>query len=108
MGCFVPTCQPGGRSSPDARAADPEDGPGLAGLARAIRFELSEPDAGDGDPAQILVDGTPPGPELRSPAVEAIVSRTSRHPDVRLVLRERQRELAEGGAVMEGRDIGSV
>src|SRR5947207_1618920 len=74
----------------------------------AVRSGRPDPPAGDGVPAQVLVDARPPGPELRSPAVEAIVSRTSRHPDVRLVLRERQRELAEGGAVMEGRDIGSV
>jgi cytidylate kinase len=36
------------------------------------------------------------------------VSRVARHPEVREVLRQDQRRLAAGGAVMEGRDIGTV
>jgi CMP/dCMP kinase len=37
------------------------------------------------------------------------VSMVARHPDVRSIMRERQRELAEvGDAVIEGRDIGTV
>ena len=36
------------------------------------------------------------------------MSAVARHPEVRAVLRQEQRRLAAGGAVMEGRDIGSV
>jgi CMP/dCMP kinase len=46
---------------------------------------------------------------IRSPAVDRVVSTVARHPAVRAIMRERQRELAEAGeAVIEGRDIGTV
>lgn len=82
-------------------AVDPEDGPALASLAE--RVELDE----DG----VLVDGERiPGDALRTPEVAAQASRVSAHPQVRRVLVERQRAAARrlGGAVMEGRDIGTV
>ncbi len=86
------------------RAVDPDDGPGLARLAREMRFTLSE----DRPVPELEVDGRIPGPEIASPEVEGIVSQVARHPEVREVLRARQRRLGEGGAVVEGRDIGSV
>src|SRR5581483_9452106 len=44
-----------------------------------------------------------------TPAIETSISRVSHHPEVREVLRERQRELAdEQAVVMVGRDIGTV
>jgi CMP/dCMP kinase len=47
--------------------------------------------------------------EIRTVDIDRIVSSVARHPEVRAVLRERQRALAaEGRAVMEGRDIGAV
>jgi len=50
---------------------------------------------------------------LRSPEVSAAASRVSAHPELREVLVERQRTAAReaqaaGGAVVEGRDIGTV
>jgi CMP/dCMP kinase len=50
---------------------------------------------------------------LRTPEVSAAASRVSAHPDLREVLVERQRTAAReaqstGGAVVEGRDIGTV
>ena len=46
---------------------------------------------------------------IREPRIDRLVSTVARHPDVRSVMKERQRELAEGGdAVIEGRDIGTV
>ena len=45
---------------------------------------------------------------LTTHEVEARVSEVARHPEVRAVLRRVQRRLGEEGAVMEGRDIGSV
>lgn len=48
--------------------------------------------------------------ELRSEAVGGIASRISAYPAVREALLERQRDFAEGtsGAVLDGRDIGTV
>jgi cytidylate kinase len=46
---------------------------------------------------------------IRLPEIDRIVSTVARHPEVRQVMRDRQRELAEqGDAVIEGRDIGTV
>lgn len=49
-------------------------------------------------------------PELRSEPVSKIASAVSAYPSVRAALLERQREFArqEGGAVLDGRDIGTV
>ena len=49
-------------------------------------------------------------PELRSEAVGGLASRVSVHPAVRQALYERQRAFATqpGGAVLDGRDIGTV
>ena len=57
--------------------------------------------------------GMIPDDELRTPEVSAAASKVSAHPEVRLVLLEVQRRAAEdarkaGGAVVEGRDIGTV
>jgi cytidylate kinase len=49
-------------------------------------------------------------PELKSEAAGGIASRISAYPSVRAALLERQRRFAEqpGGAVLDGRDIGTV
>ncbi len=49
-------------------------------------------------------------PELRSEAAGALASRVSGHPTVRAALLERQRAFAaqSGGAILDGRDIGTV
>lgn len=80
---------------------DLEDGAALGSLAR------DNPITFDGD--RVLVrDGDVTG-VIRGPRIDRIVSTVARHPEVRLVMRERQRELAEAGnAVIEGRDIGTV
>ncbi len=60
------------------------------------------------------VDGSPvPEEDLRAPEVSAAASKVSARPEVREVLLSVQREAAqeargEGGAVVEGRDIGTV
>lgn len=89
------------RALADGVGAD--DRQGLERATRALRFEL------DGrHPPEVAIGGLPAGSDLTAPEVEAVVSTTSRHPAVRGALRERQRELAAGGCVMEGRDIGTV
>lgn len=49
-------------------------------------------------------------PELRSEYTGGLASRVSAHPDVRRALFERQRSFAlqDGGAVLDGRDIGTI
>jgi cytidylate kinase len=82
----------------------PSDGPALARLAEGSRFSLCP-----GDPVSALcIDDQPPGPGLATERVESIVSEVARHPEVRKVLRRVQRNLGMQGAVMEGRDIGTV
>ncbi|MFT3966817.1 MAG: (d)CMP kinase [Sphingobium sp.] len=56
-------------------------------------------------PEELLSD-----PELRTEASGALASRASRHPAVRQALLERQRAFAArpGGAILDGRDIGTV
>jgi cytidylate kinase len=112
------------------------DGPAASGkgtIARALaaHFGLPHMDTGmlyravalnlwrwGGDPASefealracdvAAVD--PADPELRSEAVSSIASRISAYPSVRTALLERQQEFAAqpGGAVLDGRDIGTV
>jgi cytidylate kinase len=81
-----------------------DDADALGELAGAIGFELDE----SARPPELLIDGRPPGGELTTPDVESSVSQVSAHPSVRTIFRGEQRRLAAGGAVMEGRDIGSV
>jgi cytidylate kinase len=78
-----------------------DDAPALAGLAGRLRFTLT------GEPPSLEVEGWPEA-ALTTPEVEARVSAVARHPAVRAVLRDEQRRLGREGAVMEGRDIGSV
>jgi CMP/dCMP kinase len=82
----------------------PEDAPALERLARGMSFELDS----SVRPPELKIDGRAPEAVLSSAEVESSVSAVARHPEVREVLREEQRRLAVGGAVMEGRDIGSV
>lgn len=85
------------------REVDVEDHRALTRLTETLHFTLSS-----ADPPELLIDGEPPSGELESADVEAHVSTVAKHPDVRAVMRAAQRRLGEGGAVMEGRDIGSA
>jgi len=84
------------------RGLDPDDAESLVSIAGGLAFSL------DDEAGSLLIDGVPPGPELASGEVEAVVSAVSRHPEVRDALRSVQRRLGLDGAVMEGRDIGTV
>jgi cytidylate kinase len=83
---------------------DPHDGAALEGLARTLTVDLDT----TVEPPELRIDGHRPGPELTTPEVEGSVSLVSSHRAVRAVMVERQRALADAGAVMEGRDIGRV
>jgi cytidylate kinase len=82
---------------------DVEDEGALAALIGTLHFSLS----GDA-PAELWIGGAPPSDDLESADVEAHVSAVAKHPRVRTAMRAAQRALGEGGAVMEGRDIGSA
>lgn len=84
--------------------ADPDDEPALVRLVSEMRFGID----GSVVPPSLTIDGYAPGEELTRAEVEAIVSAVSRHPGVRALLREEQRRLGVDGAVVEGRDIGTV
>jgi cytidylate kinase len=112
------------------------DGPAASGkgtIARALarHFGLPHMDTGmlyravalklwrwGGDPAQEFealracddLGFDPADPELRSEPVSKIASMISAYPSVRAALLERQQEFAEqtDGAVLDGRDIGTV
>lgn len=85
-----------------ADLADPDE---VAATVAAVRIELSTDPA---SPAARL-DGEDVSVLIRSPAVTAAVSAVSAVPAVRALLVALQRELAgSGGAVLEGRDIGTA
>lgn len=86
------------------REVAPTDGPVLASLVEDLSFEMDPAAA----PPRLLVNGAPSAGELRTPEVEAIVSEVSRHPELRAALHAVQRRLGSEGAVVEGRDIGTV
>lgn len=80
-------------------------------VGRQIALNGGDPD----DPAQALAacgfpDSMLADPELRSEATGGLASKVSVHPTVRRALYERQRAFATqpGGAVLDGRDIGTV
>jgi cytidylate kinase len=57
----------------------------------------------------VTIDGTDVTQEIRTPAIDRAAAAVARLPRVREVLVARQRALgAEGGIIMEGRDIGTV
>jgi cytidylate kinase len=124
------------RQTSDGRILIAVDGPAASGkgtIARALaeHFRLPHMDTGllyravalnlwrwGGDPGNQFealracddLGFDPADAELRSEPVSEIASRISAYPEVRKALFERQREFASqpGGAVLDGRDIGTV
>jgi cytidylate kinase len=79
-----------------------DDGPALAELARSRPVTF-----GDGEHVEIA--GADVTARIRLPEIDASVPVVARHPEVREVMRQRQRELGrDGDVVIEGRDIGVV
>lgn len=84
-------------------------------LYRAVGRQVQLNDGDPDDPPDALAacafpDELLADPMLRSEEVGGYASRVSIHPDVRRALYERQRAFATqpGGAVLDGRDIGTV
>jgi cytidylate kinase len=81
---------------------DLSDGERLGELASANPVEL-DPDG------RVSIGGADVTSVIREVRIDKMVPVVARHPTVRQVMRERQRELADvGDAVMEGRDVGTV
>jgi CMP/dCMP kinase len=58
---------------------------------------------------RVWIDDTDVTAAIRKSRIDRVVPVVARHPQVRTVMRARQRELAEAGdVVIEGRDIGTV
>jgi cytidylate kinase len=79
-----------------------DDAQALAALA------VSHP-VGFGDDGSVSIAGRDVTSRIREPEIDAAVPVVARHPEVREVMRVRQRELGRSGdSVIEGRDIGVV
>lgn len=80
-------------------------------VGRQVAINQGDPnDAKDALAASHFADDLLDDPILRSEDVGGLASRVSLHPEVRRALFERQRSFATqpGGAVLDGRDIGTV
>lgn len=84
------------------RAFDLEDGAALGQLAEENPVDLDETGC-------VTIAETDVTEGIRQAEIDRLVPIVARHPEVRNVMRRRQRDLADlGNAVIEGRDIGTV
>ena len=83
---------------------DPADADAVVALAQDLDIDLE----GDPDSLKVLLNGRDVTEEIRSENVTAMSSVVSTIPGVRRAMVTRQRELAKRGAVLNGRDIGTV
>ena len=84
------------------RSLDLENGEPLGTLADENPVGLDET-------GRVTIAGRDVTEEIRQAEIDRLVPIVARHPEVRAVMRRRQRELADlGNAVIEGRDIGTV
>jgi cytidylate kinase len=88
-----------------SRDVDLADTDQVAALARELPLQLGT----DPEDPHVLVDGNDVGEVIRTPEISAAVSAVATNLGVREELVRRQRAIAaEGGAVIEGRDITTV
>jgi cytidylate kinase len=84
------------------RGVDLGDADACADLARAEPVTFDDDD-------RVWIAGTDVTSSIRGPRIDRMVPVVARHPPVREVMRERQRQLGrDGNVVIEGRDIGTV
>jgi CMP/dCMP kinase len=87
------------KAANDGLSLDDEDA--VAALAHGARLFVG--------PHAVLIDGHDVTSAIRTPEIDRAAAATARLPKVRLALVEMQRaEGADGGVVMEGRDIGTI
>lgn len=81
----------------------------IAALTRAARLDFQMAEAGGDGEQSVLLDGEDVTEEIRTPDISTLASAVSAIPGVRSALVAQQQVLgAQGGVVMEGRDIGTV
>lgn len=83
---------------------DPHDADAIVALAEDLDVDLQ----GDPDSLKVLLHGRDISEAIRSEAVTAMASVVSTISGVRRAMVARQRELGKRGAVLNGRDIGTV
>jgi cytidylate kinase len=83
---------------------DPADTEAVAALAARVDIDLE----GDADSLKVLLENRDVTEEIRSESVTAMSSVVSTNPGVRRAMVERQRQMGRRGAVLNGRDIGTV
>ena len=83
---------------------DPNDADAVASLAHEIDINLQ----GDPDSLTVLLGGRDITEQIRTEQVTAMSSVVSTNPGVRRAMVERQRMMGGRGAVLNGRDIGTV
>ena len=83
---------------------DPNDKQSVVALANRIEIDLE----GDPDSLCVLLDGRDVTEQIRTESVTEMSSIVSTIPGVRRAMVERQRAMGKRGAVLNGRDIGTV
>jgi cytidylate kinase len=84
------------------RSFDLSDGERLGTLARTHPVSFA-------DESRVFIDGTDVTAAIRRTQIDRLVPVVARHPQVREVMRDRQRQLGhDGDVVIEGRDIGTI
>ena len=83
---------------------DPNDSEAVVKLANEIEIDLE----GDPDSLSVLLNGCDVTDLIRTEKVTEMASVVSSIPGVRRAMVERQRAMGERGAVLNGRDIGTV
>ena len=83
---------------------DPNDKSAVTALANRVEIDLQ----GDPDSLVVLLDGRDVTEQIRTESVTAMSSIVSTIPGVRRAMVERQRAMGKRGAVLNGRDIGTV
>ncbi len=83
---------------------DPNDKSAVTKLANQIEIDFE----GEADSLSVLLDGRDVTDEIRSESVTEMSSIVSTIPGVRRAMVERQRAIGKRGAVLNGRDIGTV
>ena len=83
---------------------DPSDKEAVTALANRIEINLQ----GDPDSLSVLLDGRDITDQIRTEKVTEMSSIVSTIPGVRRAMVERQRAISKRGAVLNGRDIGTV
>jgi len=85
-------------------AIDPTDSEAVVTVAGVAEIDLE----GDPDSLKVLLNDRDVTEEIRTERVTAMSSVVSTIPGVRRAMVERQREMGQRGAVLNGRDIGTV